>query len=91
MILNLLDLLILSLATWRLARLLTKEDAPFKLMARIRERLKWGVFECIYCTSIWCAIALYVIWRTPAAPIVTVIGISGGAMMLYRYTGSDHT
>lgn len=89
--LNTLDLLILSLATWRLARLLTKEDAPYQLMKRFRERSKWGVFDCIYCMSVWVSIALYLLWLTPAAPVVTVIAISGGAMMMYRYTGGDHT
>lgn len=85
-----LDLLILSLATWRLARLLTKEDAPYQLMTRFRARFHLAVLDCIYCTSIWCAIALYLLWQTPAAPIVIVLAISGGAMMLFRYTGGDH-
>lgn len=86
-----LDLLILSLATWRLARFLTKEDAPYQLMARFRARFSLAVLECIYCTSFWCAIALYLLWLTPAAPVVTVLAISGGAMMMHRYTGGDHT
>lgn len=85
------DLLILSLAAWRLARLLTQEDGPYTCLKRLRQRLAWGVFDCIYCMSIWTAAALYLLWLTPAAPIVTVIAISGGAMMLYRYTGGSHT
>jgi len=87
-----LDLLILALASWRLAYLLTKEDLPYGIMRRIRERVTFGgLLLCIYCTSIWASIGCYLLWQTPLAPIVTILAISGGAMMLWRYTGAEHT
>ena len=87
-----LDLLILALASWRLAYLLTKEDAPFRLMARLRAITTFGgLLDCIYCASIWASIGCYLLWQTPLAPLVTILAISGGAMMLWRYTGAEHT
>lgn len=84
------DLLILALATWRLAYLISKEDAPFKLMARFRTRFPLGGgTACIYCTSVWAGIGLYLLLLTPAYFIVYMLAASGGAMLLHRYTGGD--
>lgn len=86
-----LDLLILVLATWRLAYLIAKEDAPLRLMARLRARFPLGgLTTCQYCASVWAAAGLYLLMLTPAVWIVYILAISGGAMLLYRYTGGDH-
>ena len=86
-----LDLLILAIATWRVSYLVTKEDAPFRLAARLRERHPLGgLTTCIYCASAWAAIALYVLWWTPLQPMVTITAIAGGAMMLMTFTGANH-
>jgi len=83
-----LNLLILSLATWRLAYFLVKESAPFNLMGRFREaHPNWGVFQCVYCASVWTAALMYILWQTPLAPLVTIFAITGGALMLATYTG----
>jgi hypothetical protein len=85
------DLLVLVLATWRLAYLITKEDGPFKLAVRFRERFPLGgLTTCIFCASVWTAIVCYMLLLTPLAPIVYMAAASGGAMMLWRYTGGDH-
>jgi hypothetical protein len=86
-----LDLLILSLFTWRGAYLLVKEDAPFRLMARIRAvTTLGGMLNCIYCASIWVALIGFILMSTPLVPVVYVGAISGGAMMMWRYTGGEH-
>lgn len=85
------DLLILTLFTWRLAYLLVKESGPFNLMGRLRARTTiGGLLECLYCASIWTALIGYGLLSTPLAPIVYVGAASGGAMMLWRYTGGEH-
>lgn len=86
------DLLILSLATWRLAYLITKEAAPFSMMQRIRERATLGgLLTCIYCTSVWVAVLFVLIVRPVIDPmlIIYLFAVSGGAMILHRYTGGD--
>lgn len=85
-----LDLLILTLATWRIAALVSKEDAPFRVMKRIRDRLpEASGIRCVMCVSIWAAALVLVLWQTPLSFLVTVAAVSGGALMLARYTGVD--
>ena len=88
MSLSLPDLLILSLATWRFAFLLARETGPQQSIARLRAR--FHLPECVYCLSVWIAPLLYLVYLTPAAPLVWVLAIAGGAVFLHRYTGGDH-
>jgi len=87
-----LDLLIVALATWRVAFLVTKEDAPMKVMKNFREKHPdWGVFSCIYCASIWVALVLFAAWQVPVLQYgVDILAISGAALMLASYSGANH-
>lgn len=88
---TLLELLILALFAWRAAYLLVKEGGPFNIMVRVRAVTTFGgLLDCIYCSSIWTALIGYLLILTPFAPIVYIGAISGGAMMLWRYTGGEH-
>ena len=84
-----LDLILLAVATWRLAYLITREDAPFAIMRRIRAiTTLGGLLDCIYCASVWCAFGLVLIY--PYAPVlVWGLGVSGFAMLAHRYTGGN--
>lgn len=87
--LTLLDLLVLALATWRLAYLMAREDAPFHLMTRLRQRTTFGgLLDCIKCSSWWAALVMLLLWFTPLQPLVWVFAVSGAALMLGNYTGS---
>jgi hypothetical protein len=85
-----LDLLILSLATWRAAYFVAKEAGPFGCMAALRARFPLGgLTSCVYCASVWSALAVYGLYLV--APWVTwVIAASGGALFMHRWTGGDH-
>jgi len=86
-----LELLILTLATWRLARLLAAEAGPGNILTKLRERFpSGGVFDCIYCLSVYTAIAVFAAWLYLPAEIIYVTALSGGAMLMHRYTGGDH-
>lgn len=86
-----LDFLLLSACTWRIARLLSKEAGPYNILALLRERFSLGgLWDCLYCTSLWVAIVVWLIYQTPAYMLVHIGAISGGAMLLHRYTGGDH-
>lgn len=86
-----LDALILMLATWRMAHLLVNEDAPFRVMARLRERTTLGgLLTCIKCASVWMAALMLALWFTPLVWLVWIAAISGGALMLASYTGVTH-
>jgi hypothetical protein len=80
-----------TLATWRVASLLTREEGPFALFSRLRgsdsERGPRRPLHCLYCTSLWVAapIAGFVApwsWRS----IVIWLALSGGACLLDRAT-----
>ncbi len=85
---NWLDLLILSLASWRLANFIVKEAGPFNLSASFRNKFPLGgLTNCLYCALFWVGALMYILWLTPLASIVTIFAISGGALMLATYTG----
>lgn len=67
------DLLILALATWRLASLLAAEDGPFHILKRMRHLagVKWDASSqpygsnelakgliCVWCNSVWIGLLL---------------------------------
>lgn len=84
------DALILSLATWRLAYLVTREKAPFSIMKRIRARTTLGgLLSCLACGSIWTAALVLLLWFTPLQVVVWILAMSGAALMLGNYTGSS--
>ncbi len=82
-----LDAIVLMLAVWRVSYLIVHEDAPFKIMARIRAiTTLGGLLSCIYCTSIWVALFALILWGY-APVVIYVFALSGGALMMHRYTG----
>lgn len=96
------DFLILSLACWRVAFLVTNDTFPFSYvrgwvgMTRtgaplygLRLKVLEGL-DCIRCMSVWAAILMFLLWFTPLQPIVYIAAISGGALMLHKYTGWDY-
>jgi len=72
--LGLIDLFLLSLATWRLSRMVTEEDGPANVFRGMRERvgaedngvaMPWDelssfgkIAQCPHCVSVWLAAAL---------------------------------
>lgn len=90
MLMTWLDWAMLAAAAWRLAYLLVYEEAPWRLAARLRARFPDSPLQCLYCTSVWAAALLWLVWHTPARPLVDVLAISGLALLLWRYTGGAH-
>lgn len=90
--------LVAVLATWRISRLVAKEDGPFDVVLRARARAGTSVLgrlmDCPYCVSVWAALPLAG-WltrrgRLPAADIVPVwLAISAGACLLEQATSGD--
>ena len=78
------------LATWRLTHLLAKEDGPWDIFARIRDRLGegfWGtLMDCFKCLSVWIAAPLaFFVGRSVIEIIVSWLAISGGAILLEEH------
>lgn len=88
-----LDFAIASLATWRVAALLVREEGPFDLIARLRRALAGHVagraLECVHCTSLWIA-APAAWWLTGLStrwPLVW-LAVAGAAGLMERVTES---
>ena len=80
-----------TLATWRIASLLTREDGPYSLFSRLRgsgiERGPRRALHCLYCTSIWVAAPLAgFVAPWSGRSIVIWLALSGGACLLDRAT-----
>jgi hypothetical protein len=86
-----LEFIVIAIAGWRLAFFLTREEAPWRLMARFRERFSFGgLLSCIYCASVWTAVLCYLVWFTPLQPVIWMAALSGAGLMLAAYTGAGH-
>lgn len=78
-----------TLATWRVTHLITAEDGPWNIVARLRQAAGAGFFgqlmDCFYCASLWVAapLALSVAsgWDVR---LVAWLALSGGAILLER-------
>jgi hypothetical protein len=91
-----LDFLIASLATWRVAALLVREEGPYALIARARGAMVRTVtgraLACFYCTSFWIALpaAFWLTGATRRWPVVW-LGLAGAAGLLERATAARET
>ena len=82
------DLLVIALASCYWAFVLTKKPGPFDVFQRQREKNSiGGLLLCAPCLVFWIAVAFWLIWQTPAAPLVTISAIAGGASLAGYYTG----
>lgn len=80
-----LELLILMLATWRLAHMLVLEDGPFQVIQRFRAMTTLGgLLECIFCMSVWVALGLTVAVQG-RLNLVDVLAVSAGSLVIDRY------
>ncbi len=92
---NLIELILCSAATWRLAHLLSKEDGPFDIIYRIRKAAGAGFFgsllDCFYCTSVWVALP-FGIWQGNTIPekIIYWWALSGIACLLEQATDNTN-
>ncbi len=78
-----------TLATWRVTHLITAEDGPFDIVARLRQAAGAGFFgqlmDCFYCASLWVAAPLaYWVADGWSTRVVTWLALSGGAILLER-------
>lgn len=86
------DLIVISLASWRLASLLVQEDGPNDIFAKLRAAVMPEgevsslalVFTCVWCMSVWTAMvltAVWVIWQLP----VLVLAASALAIIVHEH------
>lgn len=82
---DLLTLLILILATWRLSSLLVNEEGPFGMFLKLRLLIApvTDLLTCIWCFSIWLGLTFTLLyWYSPAVTfwIALPFALSAGAI-----------
>jgi hypothetical protein len=86
---------LLSIATWRVSHLLSKEDGPFDIVYLIRKKAGAGFFgsllDCFYCVSIWVALP-FGIWQGQHwyEKLIYWWAVSGLASLLEQATQRDY-
>lgn len=83
---DIITLIVLSLAVWRLTSLLVSEDGPYDVLVKVR--IMTRAFSCLWCLSVWLGAAVVLAWYF--VPFWTVVislplAISGAAIMIDRY------
>lgn len=78
-----------TLATWRVSHLLSSEDGPAQIVARVRGRLGSGEFgqlmDCFQCLSVWAALPIAAsVGGRRRDRILIWLAISGAACLVER-------
>lgn len=88
---QLLDLIILALAAWRLAYFVTREQGPWRIAERFRNKFALGgLSTCLYCASFWTSILVLLLSFTPLHIVNLILAIGAAGLMLASYTGVNH-
>lgn len=85
------NFLLLTLASWYIAHVITSEKGAWEMFVKLRAMLPLGgLTSCIFCLIPYVVAILYaLVWFVPDAQhIVNVFGIAGAALMLRSYTGA---
>jgi ABC-type transport system involved in cytochrome c biogenesis permease subunit len=88
---NPLNAVLLMLATWYLSYAMTKTHGPFGAFNWLRVHVPaGGLTTCMVCLSLWTGLLFYL--ALVYLPVVVYpFAAAGGAILLHRYTGGDHT
>jgi hypothetical protein len=77
------------LVTWRITRLVAREDGPWDVLLRLRKSLGNGfagkLMDCFHCLSVWVAAPLALVVATrPLDWLLVWLALSGAACLLER-------
>lgn len=76
--------LLMFLATYRVARFLVVDGGPFQIMTRLRDRYEIGILHCIHCAGMWIAPIMYLLYVKKM--VVVIILAVAGALSLWKDT-----
>jgi hypothetical protein len=83
--------LLAALATWRLAFLMAREDGPWRMFARLRNRLDAGLLSqllgCVKCVGMWVSIPFAFFVRGDWAELVVIwLALAGVTALIDEWT-----
>ena len=91
-----LNLVLSTLAAWRITHLFSKEDGPFDIIFAIRKKAGAGFFgsllDCFYCTSVWVSLP-FGIWLGSGwlQKLLCWLALSGAACLLEQATAAKES
>ena len=97
---NFLDVILIGLASWRMASLLVGEDGPGLIFDKLRTRVGANnpgkiegflpsVFSCIYCMSVWTTLfAAFLFWVIDPV-VVMILAAMSVALIVNKFAGLD--
>lgn len=80
--------LILASAVWYISYALTALEGPLNSFVKLRSLKLGGLFDCIYCTSVWVGFFAIWLWLGGFESLLYPFALAGWAMMLRSYTGA---
>ena len=87
---NIESALMIGLAGWRLAFFITREEGPWRIAERLRNRFPLGgATSCVYCASFWTTLLMAALWLNGLSFVVLVFAASAAGLMLAVYSGAQ--
>jgi hypothetical protein len=78
------NFILISLATFGMAALITGYDGPASILARLREKSE--VFRCTVCLSVWIAIPVCMIAALGGMVVISILAVIGAVILIERLT-----
>lgn len=82
------NILLLAAAVWYISYALTALEGPLHLFEKLRSLKLSGLFDCIYCTSVWVGFIAILFWLYGYEALLYPFGLAGIALWLRSYTGA---
>lgn len=83
-----LDLLIITLATFYAAHAVTNTSGPFHVFLWLREHIPHGkLLSCFVCAAPWFALLFALLMTTSFVFLTEWFALAGAAVFLWRFTG----
>lgn len=82
------DIILLSAAVWYISYCLTGLDGPKDIFIKLRSLKLGGLFDCIYCTSVWVGFIAMWFWLGGFQALLYPFGLAGIGLFLRSYTGA---
>lgn len=86
--------ILLGLASWRIANMLVNEAGPGDIFEKLRSRAGIkpgpiegflpGLFSCIYCMSVWTTLLVYLLWSIEPA-VVIILAAAAIAVLIQKF------
>ena len=88
----LLDLIVLSLATWRVAHMVSREDGPFGVFERFREAVGGEGVRCPLCVGVWAAFVAVTIYYAGGMVgwlLLVALAVAGAAAIVQLWLDKE--